>query len=144
MFKSQVSPHELLQQIDLDSKGKFKLNADTTTGEGGAAGGGGAGGDPGEFLSWFLNQLHRDLGGNRKPNSSESLVLIRSTCDDAAELTQRKGATGIIYSTFQGELRIDDQQVLKTGEYGTKPKFDLDRGLSPFSPFFPSPISYSH
>jgi U4/U6.U5 tri-snRNP-associated protein 2 len=100
LFKAQVSPHELLQQIDLDSKGRFKLDdksskSDTTTG----------GGDPGDFLSWFLNTLHRDLGGNKKPNSS------------------------IIYSLFQGELRIDDQSVLKTGEYGHKPKFDLDREI---------------
>ncbi|GAA5841388.1 hypothetical protein JCM3766R1_004068 [Sporobolomyces carnicolor] len=117
-FKSQVSPHELLQQIDLDSKGRFKLN-DTT--EGGR-------GDPGEFLSWFLNQLHRDLGGNRKPNSS------------------------IIYSTFQGELRIDDQQVLKSGEYGSKPKFDLDREIKTTkTPFLfltldlpPPPLFQSH
>lgn len=41
--------------------------------------------------------------------------------------------TGIIHSCFQGELRIDDQAVVKTGEYGSKPKFDLDRGELPFS-----------
>lgn len=35
---------------------------------------------------------------------------------------------GIIYSAFQGEVRIDDQQVLTTGEFGGKPRFDLDRG----------------
>lgn len=129
LFKPQLSPHELLQQIDLDSKGKFKLNESTTTGSGsGGSGGGGGGGDPGEFLSWFLNQLHRDLGGNKKRNSS------------------------IIYSTFQGELRIDDQQVLKSGEYGTKPKFDLDREIkSTRSPFLflsldlpPPPLFQSH
>lgn len=36
----------------------------------------------------------------------------------------------MIYSAFQGECRIDDQQVLTTGEYGGKPRFDLDRGSS--------------
>lgn len=61
MFKNQVSPHELLQQIDLDSKGKFKLSDPK--------------GDPQEFLAWFLNTLHKDLGGNRKRNSSEPSLL---------------------------------------------------------------------
>lgn len=61
MFKNQVSPHELLQQIDLDSKGKFKLSDPK--------------GDPQEFLAWFLNTLHKDLGGNRKMNSSEPSLL---------------------------------------------------------------------
>ncbi|KAI5476575.1 hypothetical protein MNV49_007522 [Pseudohyphozyma bogoriensis] len=62
-------------------------------------------GDPQEFLGWVLNTLHKDLGGNKKPKSS------------------------IIYSAFQGEVRVDDQQVLTTGEYGTKPRFDLDRDI---------------
>lgn len=38
---------------------------------------------------------------------------------------------GVIYSAFQGEVRVDDQQVLTTGEYGGKPRFDLDRGTLP-------------
>jgi hypothetical protein len=50
---------------------------------------------------------------------------------------------GIIYSTFQGELRVDDQQVLKSGEYGSKPKFDLDRGKKTFSLFPLSHAEYS-
>ncbi|GAA5944655.1 mRNA splicing protein SAD1 [Sporobolomyces koalae] len=121
-FKPQVSPHELLQQIDLDSKGKFKLNQDSSQDPTGA------GGDPVEFLGWFLNTLHRDLGGSRKPNSS------------------------IIHSCFQGELRIDDQAVVKTGEYGSKPKFDLDRDIKTVkTPFLfltldlpPTPLFQSH
>ncbi|GAA6014420.1 hypothetical protein JCM11491_007047 [Sporobolomyces phaffii] len=113
-FKSQVSPHELLQQIDLDSKGKFGLLEQK--------------GDPAEFLSWFLNTLHRDLGGNRKPNSS------------------------IIYSTFQGGLEISDQRVVKSGEYGAKPQFDLARETKTTSTRFlylnldlpPMPLFQSH
>lgn len=61
-------------------------------------------GDPLEFLGWLLNTLHQDLGGNKKPRSS------------------------IIYSAFQGELRVDDQQIITSGEYGGVPRFDLDRG----------------
>ncbi|GAA5922306.1 hypothetical protein JCM1841_001402 [Sporobolomyces salmonicolor] len=96
-FKGQVSPHELLQEVSNASGGRFKITE---------------AGDPIEFLGWLLNQLHRDLGGTKKPKSS------------------------IIYSAFQGEVRIDDQQVLKIGEYGSKPKFDVDREIkSTVTPF---------
>ncbi|BGO98800.1 Ubiquitin carboxyl-terminal hydrolase 10 [Rhodotorula toruloides] len=89
-FKSQVSPHEFLQEVANASGGKFKITEQ---------------GDPLEFLKWLLNQVHRDLGGGRKPRSS------------------------IVYSAFQGEVRVDDQQIIKTGEFGTKPKFDIDREI---------------
>ncbi|GAA5914602.1 hypothetical protein JCM8208_002088 [Rhodotorula glutinis] len=89
-FKAQVSPHELLQEVGNASGGRFSITKE---------------GDPVEFLGWLLNQLHRDLGGTRKPRSS------------------------IIYSAFQGEVRVDDQQIIKTGEFGSKPNFDLDRDI---------------
>lgn len=107
-FKAQVSPHEFLQEVANASHGRFKITEH---------------GDPIDFLSWLLNQLHRDLGGSKRPRSSESIprARIRDGADDLSEL-------GIIYSTFQGEVRVDDQQIIKTGEFGTKPRFDLDRG----------------
>ncbi len=46
LFKPQVSPHELLQEVNKASKGKFQLTSQ---------------GDPVEFLGWLLNQLHNDL-----------------------------------------------------------------------------------
>ncbi len=57
LFKSQVSPHEFLQEVGRASGGKFRLETQ---------------GDPVEFLRWLLNDLHRDLGGNKKKNSSQS------------------------------------------------------------------------
>lgn len=38
--------------------------------------------------------------------------------------------TGIIFSTFQGELRVETQQVLVRPDSGEneKPRFDIDRG----------------
>lgn len=55
-FKSHVSPHELLQQISLQSNKRFTLLHQS---------------DPVEFLSWFLNNLHLALGGSKtKPGSS--------------------------------------------------------------------------
>jgi U4/U6.U5 tri-snRNP-associated protein 2 len=55
LFKSQVSPHEFLQEVNRDSAGKFRLEQQ---------------GDPVEFLGWLLNRLHRDMGGSKKKNSS--------------------------------------------------------------------------
>ncbi|WWC87774.1 uncharacterized protein L201_002666 [Kwoniella dendrophila CBS 6074] len=55
LFKSQISPHEFLQEVNKRSQGKFKMTEQ---------------GDPVEFLSWLINTLHRDLGGTKKSNSS--------------------------------------------------------------------------
>jgi U4/U6.U5 tri-snRNP-associated protein 2 len=55
LFKSQVSPHEFLQEVNRASAGKFRLEQQ---------------GDPTEFLGWLLNRLHKDLGGSKKKNSS--------------------------------------------------------------------------
>lgn len=57
LFKSQVSPHEFLQEVRRASSGKFSLEKQ---------------GDPAEFLGWLLNRLHKDLGGSKKRNSSKS------------------------------------------------------------------------
>ncbi|PPQ72468.1 hypothetical protein CVT24_003092 [Panaeolus cyanescens] len=99
LFKSQVSPHEFLQEVNRASAGKFRLEVH---------------GDPVEFLGWLLNRLHKDLGGTKKKNSS------------------------IIFRTFQGELRMETQQVLISPESGPneKPKFDIDReSKTTVSPF---------
>ncbi|KAG8758877.1 hypothetical protein FRC12_009901 [Ceratobasidium sp. 428] len=71
-------------------------------------------GDPIEFLGWLLNRVHADLGG-----------------------TKRKGSS-MIYSTFQGEVRLETQQVISKAdaESGERPYFDIDREIkqttSPF------------
>lgn len=56
LFKSQVSPHEFLQEVNRISAGKYSLEKQ---------------GDPVEFLGWLLNHLHKDMGGTKKKNSSE-------------------------------------------------------------------------
>ena len=61
LFKSQVSPHEFLQEVGRASGGKFRLETQ---------------GDPAEFLSWLLNQLHRSMGGTKKRNSSANVVIL--------------------------------------------------------------------
>lgn len=41
------------------------------------------------------------------------------------------GILGVIFKTFQGELRVETQQVLVRPDSGMneKPKFDIDRGI---------------
>lgn len=54
-FKGQVSPHEFMQAV-LTASGKRFL-VDTQ-------------GDPVEFVSWLLHELHKELGGTKKFGSS--------------------------------------------------------------------------
>ncbi|TFY71840.1 hypothetical protein EVG20_g1168 [Dentipellis fragilis] len=99
LFKSQVSPHEFLQEVGRASGGKFRLESQ---------------GDPVEFLGWLLNRLHKDLGGSKKKNSSP------------------------LFSTFQGELRMEVQQVVVRPDTAgqAKPLFDIDREIkTTVSPF---------
>lgn len=62
-------------------------------------------GDPVEFLGWLVNTLHRDLGGTKKRGSS------------------------VIYSTFQGKVQIETQQVI-IHKNQSRPVFDIGRGGS--------------
>ncbi|KAL7408861.1 hypothetical protein BDY24DRAFT_405114 [Mrakia frigida] len=71
-------------------------------------------GDPIEFMSWLLNKLHKDLGGSKKPNSS------------------------IIYQTFQGDLKMETQQIVVKADSGGnhRPQFDIGRDIKTIrSPF---------
>ncbi|EPT03481.1 hypothetical protein FOMPIDRAFT_150425 [Fomitopsis schrenkii] len=99
LFKSQVSPHEFLQEVGRASAGKFSLERQ---------------GDPIEFLGWLLNHLHKEMGGTKKKKSS------------------------VIFSAFQGQVRMETQQVVVRPDLGgnEKPRFDIDREIkSATSPF---------
>ncbi|PSS29719.1 hypothetical protein PHLCEN_2v2867 [Hermanssonia centrifuga] len=99
LFKSQVSPHEFLQEVGRVSAGKFSLERQ---------------GDPVEFLGWLLNRLHKDLGGTKRNTSS------------------------VIFSTFQGAVGMENQQVVVRSNLrgSAKPRFDIDREIkSSTSPF---------
>nr|CAG8461812.1 1194_t:CDS:10 [Entrophospora candida] len=92
-FKGQVSPHELLQEISNASNKRFKLAEQT---------------DPLDFLSWFLNTLHKDLCGTKKSDSS------------------------IIYKIFQGEVKVESQFIITKDNTDEKNRqlFDVDREIS--------------
>jgi len=55
LFKGHVSPHELLQAVSNASKKRFTTSVQS---------------DARDFLTWFLNELHFDLGGTKAPGSS--------------------------------------------------------------------------
>ena len=86
-FRNHVSPHELLQDIALRSSKRFTLTQQS---------------DPVDFLSWFLNNLHLNLGGSKtKPLSS------------------------IIQRTFQGKLRMESQAITaKSDTTGDRLRFE--------------------
>ncbi|KAG2217008.1 hypothetical protein INT45_003081, partial [Circinella minor] len=92
-FKGQVSPHELLQEISSASQKRFRLTEQSNAID---------------FLSWFLNTLHKDLGGTKKRNSS------------------------IIYRIFQGEVNVESQDIgpnEATSEEKGITVFDEDREI---------------
>jgi U4/U6.U5 tri-snRNP-associated protein 2 len=70
-FKSHVDPHMLIQAIGRASKNKYQIGRQA---------------EVGEFIAWFLHQLHIGLGGTRKARSS------------------------IIYRTFQGTVEVTTRQ----------------------------------
>jgi len=76
-FKSTVDPHMLIQAISRASKKKFQVGHQS---------------EVGEFMAWFLNQLHVGLGGSRKTGSS------------------------IIYRTFQGKIEVTTRQRKEKSE----------------------------
>ncbi|KAI9851690.1 MAG: hypothetical protein M1838_003028 [Thelocarpon superellum] len=85
-FKSHVSPHELLQEISLRSNKRFTLTQQS---------------DPVDFLSWFLNNLHRALGGSKT-----------------------KPGTSIVQKVFQGKLKVESQQITAKADAGDRLRFE--------------------
>lgn len=71
-FKSHVDPHMLIQAITVASKKKFTVGQQA---------------EAGEFMMWFLHQLHVGTGGTRKPGSS------------------------IVHKVFQGKVRVTTRQA---------------------------------
>ena len=79
-FKGHVSPHEFLQQVSATTKNHFRTDVQ---------------GDPAEFLTRLLNDLHKQLGGN-----------------------PRKQGSSIIYKLFQGQVHMQSQEILVGGGVG--------------------------
>ncbi|KAJ3487115.1 hypothetical protein NLI96_g3759 [Meripilus lineatus] len=89
LFKSQVSPHEFLQEVGRASGGKFSLERQ---------------GDPVEFLGWLLNHLHKDLGGTKKRNSS---VICSTFRGELRMETQQVVIRSNVYGNAKPQFDID-------------------------------------
>ncbi|KAF2740484.1 cysteine proteinase [Polyplosphaeria fusca] len=89
-FKSHVSPHELIQEISLQSAKRFSLTDQS---------------DPVDFLSWFLNNLHLSVGGSKtKPKSSIVQKVFQGTLKiESQEITPK--------ADLGDRLRFEDKAV---------------------------------
>jgi U4/U6.U5 tri-snRNP-associated protein 2 len=76
-FKGHVSPHEFLQQVSASTKNQFRVDEQ---------------GDPAEFLTRLLNDLHRQLGGKKQAS--------------------------IISKLFQGQVHMQSQEIVVGGGVG--------------------------
>lgn len=57
--------------------------------------------DPVDFLSWFLNNLHLALGGSKT-----------------------KPGTSIVHKIFQGQLKVESQQITAKADVGDRLRFE--------------------
>eukprot|EP01104_Vermistella_antarctica_P009036 TRINITY_DN2309_c0_g3_i1.p1 TRINITY_DN2309_c0_g3~~TRINITY_DN2309_c0_g3_i1.p1 ORF type:complete len:533 (+),score=155.79 TRINITY_DN2309_c0_g3_i1:28-1626(+) len=93
-FRAHLSPHEILQAISDASKKKFVI---------------GKGCDPIDFLSWFLNTLHRQLGGTGKRSSIitkcfQGEMLVRASTKKKIFTCTACGYEDEDRHTFEGHL----------------------------------------
>lgn len=87
-FKSHVDPHILVQAVSNASHKKFHV---------------GRRAEAGEFMAWFLHQLHVGTGGGKKPGSS------------------------IIHQIFQGDVQVTTRQAKRVRPSGgADPKEETD------------------
>lgn len=86
-FKNHIDPHMLTQAIAVASKNRFRIGQQM---------------EAGEFMAWFLHQLHRGLGGTRQAGSS------------------------IVHKIFQGTVSVTTRQLRKStdGDHGDKEEDD--------------------
>ncbi len=99
-FKSTVDPHMLVQAISVASNKRFTIGKQI---------------EAGEFMAWFLHQLHLGVGGNRKAGSS----IIHSTFQGLVEITtrQRKSLDEEFKDSEEDDrLGSDDEYTLKEKE----------------------------
>ncbi|KAL7816478.1 cysteine proteinase [Trichoderma aethiopicum] len=123
-FKAHVSPHELLQEVALQSNKRFTLTRQS---------------DPVEFLSWFLNNLHLGLGGSKtKPGSS----MIQRTFQgklkvESQAITARADAGDRLRFEEAAEVKVDIVRfLLLTLDLPSAPLFqdELEKNIIPQVP----------
>lgn len=123
-FKAHVSPHELLQEIALQSNKRFTLTQQS---------------DPVEFLSWFLNNLHLGLGGSKtKPNSSMIQHIFQGKLKvESQTITARADAGDRLRFEEAAEVKVDVVRfLLLTLDLPPAPLFqdELEKNIIPQVP----------
>ncbi|PKS07963.1 hypothetical protein jhhlp_006575 [Lomentospora prolificans] len=123
-FKAHVSPHELLQEIALQSNKRFTLTHQS---------------DPVEFLSWFLNNLHLGLGGSKtKPNSSMVQHIFQGKLKvESQAITARADAGDRLRFEEAAEVKVDVVRfLLLTLDLPAAPLFqdELEKNIIPQVP----------
>ena len=123
-FRAHVSPHELLQEIALQSNKRFTLTTQS---------------DPVDFLSWFLNNLHLGLGGSRtKPGSSVIQHIFQGKLKvESQAITARADAGDRLRFEEAAEVRADVVRfLLLTLDLPAAPLFqdELEKNIIPQVP----------
>ncbi len=102
-FKSTVDPHMLVQAISVASHRRYRIGKQI---------------EAGEFIAWFLHQLHSGVGGNRKAGSSIIHQLFQGEVKFQI-ISHSKNfsskATIILYLPV-GEVEITTRRKVKTVE----------------------------
>lgn len=123
-FKAHVSPHELLQEIALQSNKRFTLTEQS---------------DPVEFLSWYLNNLHLGLGGSKtKPGTSIVHHVFQGRLKTESQaITARADAGDRLRFEEAAEVKVDTVRfLLLTLDLPAAPLFqdELEKNIIPQVP----------
>lgn len=103
-FKSVISPHELVQEVTIASKLRFQIGRTS---------------DAAEFLGWFLNELHRKLGGTKKSGSS----IVHHVFQGAIQVETLSRKTHL---TKRDEADVDDSAISAEAQGWKRVEHDLN------------------
>ncbi|SPN97619.1 related to SAD1 - SnRNP assembly defective [Cephalotrichum gorgonifer] len=123
-FKAHVSPHELLQEIALQSNKRFTLTTQS---------------DPVDFISWFLNNLHLGLGGSKtRPGSSVIQHIFQGKLRvESQAITARADVGDRLRFEEAAEVKVDVVRfLLLTLDLPAAPLFqdELEKNIIPQVP----------
>lgn len=108
LFKAHVSPHELMQHVALASKKRFTPIQQA---------------DPFAFMTWLLNTLNNEL--TTKPKTKTTAATTTTTTNNKPASTPKS----VIFSTFQGRLRVESQKITSHAVPGDRLRFEAETNV---------------
>jgi U4/U6.U5 tri-snRNP-associated protein 2 len=103
-FKSQVDPHQLVQAITVASRNKYRIGQQL---------------EVGEFMAWFLHQLH--LGTMEDSNEA------RGTKPPVKRKRPKRTVTkSVIQRIFQGKVRVTTRQAKRKAKQSSRDESEQD------------------